>query len=84
MTNMHEQLIDVLARERREKMLREAEIYRLMTDGANLKFGPGPITRSRGFSSGWHRAWNPARTARGLNGELHVEAELVRQRPKDV
>jgi hypothetical protein len=47
MTNMHEQLIDVLARERREKMLREAELYRLMTEGANLKFGPGPITRSR-------------------------------------
>jgi hypothetical protein len=46
-TNMHEQLIDVLGRERREQMLREAETYRLMIDRANLSFGPGPITRSR-------------------------------------
>jgi hypothetical protein len=47
MTDMHEQLIDALARERRAKMAREAEIYRLLIDKANLTFGPSYSTRAR-------------------------------------
>ena len=44
---MHDTLIAGLAKERRERMLREAEIYRLRAESANLKFGPGPLTTSR-------------------------------------
>jgi hypothetical protein len=47
MTEMHEQLIDALANERRAKVEREAEIYRLLVDRANLKFGPSYATRAR-------------------------------------
>jgi hypothetical protein len=44
---MQDTLIPGLAKERRDQMLREAEIYRLMADSANLTFGPGPVTRAR-------------------------------------
>jgi hypothetical protein len=46
-TDMHEQLIDILASDRRARMLREAEAYRLLIDNANLTFGPSPIVRAR-------------------------------------
>jgi hypothetical protein len=45
--DMHEQLLDVLASDRRAKMLHEAEVYRLLVDRANLKFGPSRATRVR-------------------------------------
>jgi hypothetical protein len=45
--DMHEQLIDVLASERRARMLHEAEVYRSLVDRANLKFGPTATTRAR-------------------------------------
>jgi hypothetical protein len=67
---MHDQLIEVLGRERREQILREAEIYHLMIDRANLTFGPGPITRSRRALAHFLQ-----RVARGL--EPHADrAEL--------
>ena len=46
-TDMHEQLIEVLASDRRAQMLREAEAYRLLIENANLKFGPSHATRAR-------------------------------------
>jgi hypothetical protein len=45
--DMHEQLIDVLANDRRAKMQREAEIYRMLVDNSSLRFGPSNATRAR-------------------------------------
>jgi hypothetical protein len=45
--DMHEQLIDVLASDRRARMLHEAEVYRLLVERANLQFGPSRATRAR-------------------------------------
>jgi len=47
MTDMHAQLIEVLANDRRAQMQREAEAYRLLVDRANLTFGPSATTRAR-------------------------------------
>jgi len=40
-------VLSVIARERREQIQREMEAYHYMTEAANLTFGPGPVTRTR-------------------------------------
>ena len=47
MTDLHEQLIGLVSDERRSRMQREAEAYRLLVDRANLRFGPSYATRAR-------------------------------------
>jgi hypothetical protein len=42
-------LLTVLANDRRAQVQREAEIYRLMTERANLQFGPSRLTQARRF-----------------------------------
>ena len=47
MYDMHDDFLTVVARERRQQIQHEAEAFRLMTESANLSFGPGPITQTR-------------------------------------
>ena len=47
MYDISDDFLTVVARERREQIRHEAELYRSMTESANLSFGPGPITQTR-------------------------------------
>jgi hypothetical protein len=47
MYDISDDFLTVVARERREQIQHEADLYHAMTESANLSFGPGPITQTR-------------------------------------
>jgi hypothetical protein len=43
----YDHIMAIMARERQAKIQHEAEVYRLLIERANLRFGPSRITRAR-------------------------------------